>query len=355
MSLYDRNGNIIHLDSESNWELFRWNLTNPKECTYTRQGDYYRWKTGFILVEVGKTYYCLHCTVTGYDENKNSKGTITLNGGTITIPEGVCFVVLDSGLTSSETIPDSLKLLQRGYGRYSLTYNDRANISYDDVIPILSDDTLEYFKAYLGDVKPFAGKKIVFIGDSFTAPDTWCQSMCNKLSAIHHGNYAVSGGAFADYDGVPKTAYEQAQNLVTNEKSPDVILITLGTNDAENKKTINDISFSTDISSFDLSTYTGGMQACLNYLQNNFPNAIIYIGFTPMGGLSNSNIEYIERMKEVALLYGIEYIETRTCGVTTLSTVYADCYESGVKGGHPTANGQNKIAEYMTRLMSSKK
>ena len=151
------------------------------------------------------------------------------------------------------------------------------------------------------------------------------------------------------------TAYEQAQEMVTNGNTPDVILITMGTNDANNSITIGDIVQSNSISDFDLTTYTGGMQACLNYLQNNFPNAIIYVGWTPMGGLVNgTKAEYITRMQEVCLMYGVEYIETRTCGVTRFSDVYAECYERGTNGGHPTGVGQQKIGAYMTRLMQSK-
>lgn len=71
-----------------------------------------------------------------------------------------------------------------------------------------------------------------------------------------------------------------------------------------------------------------------------------------MGGLVNgTKIEYITRMQEVCLMYGVEYIEIRTCGVTRFSDVYAECFENGVNGGHPTGVGQQKIGAYMTRLM----
>lgn len=58
----------------------------------------------------------------------------------------------------------------------------------------------------------------------------------------------------------------QAQEMVTNGDTPNVILITLGTNDANNSRTIGDVVQSNSISDFDLTTYAGGMQACLNYL-----------------------------------------------------------------------------------------
>ena len=71
-----------------------------------------------------------------------------------------------------------------------------------------------------------------------------------------------------------------------------------------------------------------------------------------MGGLAFDASTYIDKMKELCLRYGVEYIETRTCGITNISEIYADCFENGTSGGHPTAKGQQKIARYMARLFS---
>lgn len=67
--------------------------------------------------------------------------------------------------------------------------------------------------------------------------------------------------------------------------------------------------------------------------------------------MDDSN-EYLNAMKSAALRYGVQYIETRTCGMTTLSEIYADCYENGTRGGHPTNEGQLRIGAYMARLLN---
>lgn len=336
------------------WKEFHWNIVDPATVTRTKPTTYYKYHTGFIEVEPGMILRG-NWTYNFYDENKEavSSQSAFYDGAVhdVIVPDGVAFVQVDSSLTSSET--NTIRILTPGYGKDPV-YTDE--IDYSKCFPVFKDeDSKEGFKNYLG-IYPWADKTFSFIGDSFTAPGTWCGIMVDNLKGAWGYNYAVSGANFADADGVPKTAYEQAQEMVEGGKTPDVILITMGTNDANNSRTMGEIVESNSISDFDLTTYTGGMQACLNYLQNNFPDAIIYVGWTPMGGLVNgTKAEYITRMQEVCLMYGVEYIETRTCGVTRFSDVYAECYEAGANGGHPTGVGQQKIGAYMTRLMQSKR
>lgn len=365
-TLYNGNGEAISLPTSggegfSGWEEFHWNIVNPDE---TEEGSlsasgaeiagsaaFTHRRTGFIPVTAGEELHSLWQTVYGYDSGKSFVQKVSSSTGKYIIPDGVAYIRA-TAYSSDGTTP-VFYIYRRGYGKNALYYADKYPYSHG--FPMFADeDSKDGFKAYLG-IHPWADKNICFIGDSFTAPGTWCTVMCDNLHAIRVENAAISGGAFADYSGVPKTAYEQAQSLVDGNFAADVILITMGTNDANNSITIGNIVESNSISDFDLTTYTGGMQACLNYLQANFPDAIIYVGWTPMGGLdSNTKLEYLTRMQEVCLMYGVEYIETRTCGVTRFSDVYAECYENGANGGHPTVAGQQKIGAYMTRLMKSK-
>ena len=342
------------------WDEFHWNLVDAdklEEGTINKTtgadaptpNAFIHRRTPYMPVTPGETLFWLWSYVCGYDADKNFVSKITQEtNGIGVVPDGVYFI----RATDYGNVEPTINIYRRGYGQNELKYD--SEYPYSHGFPVFKDeDSKEGFKAYLG-VHPWANKKFGIIGDSFTAPGVWDSVMCGNLKASSRWNHAISGGSFSDRDGVPKTAYEQAQEMVTNTETPDVILITLGTNDANNSVTMGEIVESNSISDFDLTTYTGGMQACINYLQNNFPNAIIYVGWTPMGGLSAANAEYITRMQEVCLMYGVEYIETRTCGVTTLSDVYAECYESGTNGGHPTDVGQQKIGAYMTRLMQSK-
>lgn len=347
-------------------EEFHWNFVDPdrlevgnidangNDTANTNPTFDYR-RTPFLPVSPGepirsKDNYAVYI----YDADKTLiQSEYVLNiGNPMIMPENAAYIRAVSYAYYGNDIV--CNLYRSGYGKNDFFYG--ADYDYEHCFPMFkTEDSKEGFKSYLG-VHPWADKKFCTIGDSFTAPGTWVTIMCANLNAIYHKNHAVSGGAFSDYEGVPKTAYEQAQKMVTNGESPDVILVTLGTNDANNSVTIGEIVESNSISDFDLTTYTGGMQACLNYLQNNFPEAIIYVGWTPMDGLVNgTKVEYITRMQEVCLMYGVEYIETRTCGVTRFSDAYAECYENGVNGGHPTGVGQQKIGAYMTRLMQSKR
>ena len=343
---------------------FHWNIINPEKCRFGIEisettgaeenrapGNIYFYTSDYTAVEPNEILIGWNYRVIGYDSDKQFVSKITWNNGKFIIPDNVKFIRARE--TGNATAQDSAKivLLRNKYGK-SFAYTD--NYSYDNMFPMFSnEDCLNGYKGYLG-VRRRSNDKICVIGDSFTAPSTWVNLMCEKLGAYKIANHAVSGGSFSDHDGVPKTAYEQAQEMVANSEMPDVILVTLGTNDCNNNRTIGDISYSNDISTFDLTTFTGGLQACINYLANNYPTAKIYVGWTPMGGLystSNDPTPYIARMQTVCMAYGVQYIETRTCGVSPLVTAHADCFEGGVNGGHPTDSGQQRIGEYMTRLM----
>lgn len=208
---------------------------------------------------------------------------------------------------------------------------------------------------------PYAEKKFCAIGDSFSQGSrSWFTVMCEKLGAIKLYS-AAAGGARWSYNAnaTEKHAYYRAQTIVAGNYAPDVIMCCLGSNDAGNSVTMGDIVHSNSIDDFDLSTFTGGMQACLNYLQANYPNAKIFVGWTPAGANCNftgaaTAAPYVERMKEVCLMYGIEYIETRACGITKYSDVYADCWEAGTGGGHPTVAGHAAIGNYMADVITAK-
>ena len=341
-----------------------WNIIDPEKCTpnleinvntgetsYYSNGTLFKLVSDYSEVEPGETIVGGNDSVFCYDADKQYISKLTWSSGSFTIPSNGRYIRVEATAYLSKKDDVVLRMMRRAYGK-TFAYTDAYD--YSNTFPMLpNDDCLNGFRGYLG-IRRKCNKKISVIGDSFTAPSTWVNIMCEKLSAYKLANHAVSGGAFSDYDGVPKTAYEQAQEMVANGETPDIILVTLGTNDCSNDKEIGTIVYSNDISSFDLASFSGGMQACINYLANNFPTAKLYVGWTPMGGLYSTTHNpdpYITRMKEICMMYGIQYIETRTCGVSPLITAHAECFEAGVAGGHPTNAGQQRIGDYMASLM----
>ena len=345
-------------------ETFHWNIIDPAKCRfgitidaatgaeklfsnstlYSLVSDYAPVSAGEILLGGNYGWYC-------YDSEKQYIAKLTWASGKVVIPENGCYIrVVASGYLTNAASAKIIALRDK-YGKY-FKYTDVY--SYDNEFPVFqNEDCLNGYRAYLG-IRRRVDKKIAVIGDSFTAPSTWVNLMCDNLGAQKQKNCAVSGGAFSKYDGVPKTAYEQAQELAADGAVPDIILVVLGTNDCNNSRTIGDIVYENDISSFDLTTFSGGMQACINLLMNSFPESKIYVGWTPMGGLystAHDPAPYIARMQSICMAYGIQYIETRTCGVSPLVTANAECFESGTSGGHPTDAGQQRIGEYMTQMM----
>lgn len=294
-----------------------------------------------------------------YDLDKNYLGIASHENGVVTLLQGTAFV--RTGNAYYADTPPTRGAYRRGYGLNDLNYaTSNTDVPYSDCFPMFnSNNSLIGFKSYIG-VLPFASKNFCFIGDSFTEARGWCEAMVDIVRCTLERNVARSGGRWSyNADAVGISAYEQAQTLVSEARSPDVILVTMGCNDAANGVTLGEIVLGNDISAFDTATYTGGMQACLNYLQNNFPDAIIFVGWTPAGGNCNWSTPdvvspYIERMKEVCLIYGVEYIETRTCGITKYSDAFADYWEGGINGGHPLSKGHARIGQYMARLINSK-
>lgn len=239
-----------------------------------------------------------------------------------------------------------------------------ANPDHDGV---MSKEQASQLQGLIDGSSGLAGKLVATIGDSFSAPGSW-QAKMNTILGTTSYNVAKSGGRWASTD--PSTdAYRQATKLVTDfaniERKPDYILCVLGVNDVNNSVPLGDIVFSDTIGSesgqIDISTFTGGMQAVIKTLKDNFTSSIIKVGFTPGGmqylipssAIMTRMATYIERMKEVATLYGVGYIETRATGMCRIVASEYNAYVTSAGNAHPNAAGQQRIGEYMARILLS--
>lgn len=348
-------------------KAFHWNAVDPEQIkvgyNVNSSGDLY--ETGipssdsallniafdFCEVTPGETLQSTNYNLFGYDENGAFVSTIIWNSGKYTIPETV-YKIRGYKTIYKGDYEESFRfnILRDGYGK---AFNYQSVYAYENSFPLFkSEDAYNGFQLY-SKILHRGGDLICTIGDSFSATGVWQTKMCDILKTKYY-NTAMSGSRFsASEEGSSiKSAYQQAQSLANSGVSPSEILVLLGTNDSGNNISIGDIVISQSISDFDLATFTGGMQACINCLQNNFPDCVIKMGWTPAGGLTNSGVDnYIERMKKICVLYGIEYIETRTCGITTMSAAYNECWEMGASGGHPTTAGQEHIGKYFARIL----
>lgn len=235
---------------------------------------------------------------------------------------------------------------------------------------------------------PYEGSLIAVIGDSFTASGEWFNRMCANLGATAGLNTARSGAAWCNKDE-SLSAYKQAQEMASfysgSSASPDVILVVMGVNDINND---NDFyRFATDkvdlgrfvytsshdgneVASLDLTgspySFTAGIQATLITLKKSFPNAIIKIGFTPSGmqyivngfryptdGFDPAEVleKYLKRIEFCAHQYGVQYIDTLSCGISWWLTEDWNQYIKSSNDNHPSAAGMVRIADYMSRLL----
>lgn len=245
---------------------------------------------------------------------------------------------------------------------------DAENVSYgnSNVKTVLDN---------LGGSPELAGKSFAVLGDSFTAlgqgVDGWFDVMCTNLGAVKLANKSGSG---ARWSGSTNSATSQANALVSSHSTnhPDYIIAVFGVNDINNDHDFNPNTSAVTLGSisyngnFDLSStpasVTAGLQSAISILKKNFSDSIIKIGFTPSGVQyitaylsSHWSVykSYIERMKDVCAMYGVDYIDTLACGCSAYISEDVTNYMAGGSDHHPSSAGRQRIGEYMARIMLS--
>lgn len=231
----------------------------------------------------------------------------------------------------------------------------------------------------------YNGKRMGIIGDSFTEPGLWPKQMNKTLNLVEYKNTARSGGSWvADTVHEELSALKRAQVLYeyynAQGTQPDYIVVVDGVNDYGNNVPLGNIVYSDvpDLTGmtdeqiltaldnlYDFDTFSGGAQAALVYLRTRFPDAIIKIGWTPSGqqylrnaitnhGSFDTLLAYVERLKVLALMNGVQYIDTFNCGIAPWMASERAKYQKGTYDEHPTdILGQQRIGDYMARLLLS--
>lgn len=351
---------VLNYNMIDQMKLFRWSVVdNTKNLYGWRINDttgipYYSGlgstehvTSDFCKVDAGVTYKGYNGLLYGYNEQKEFVSGISKTSNFIfDIPEGISYVRM-CNLVTTETFYGFI-FHRDGYG-VTTAYN--VDYPFENCFPMFANNTEKNaFKLYL-DLEPWRDKRIALIGDSFSASGAWFSTMCNNFYAIAD-NHSISGAGWCT--GRTKTVYELAQEITTD---PNIIMITLGTNDVNNEVTLGSFVNGTQISDYSETTFYGGLQTALTYIRNRWTGVPVYVGYTPgaIGFTTHQSAPYIEAMKEMCIGYSCVYIETRTCGMGYPLVQNDIVFRHSAGDGHPSSEGQQQIARYMTDLMSAYK
>jgi len=175
----------------------------------------------------------------------------------------------------------------------------------------------------------------------------------NFIKHIYH-KYVVH----KDYSKLINITY-QVDSAIEKVSCADIILIDGGINDVFKNAEIGELSM--DKSTFDKSTFSGGLEYCLSELKSHYTNAVIIYINTHMDGATNSNsqILFSNKAKEICSLYGVKYIDiTKESGFDTSKNEYIK-YTANEDKIHPTDEGYKKfyipeIKEKINQLTNNK-
>ena len=235
----------------------------------------------------------------------------------------------------------------------------------------------------------YTGKRILVLGDSITQiSGNWTNYFSTLVEPEKLVNIAVSGATWQDksdtgaYDGNPVSS-DSAGNVIGNQVQKavnnhtagtdgyedfDVIIVAAGTNGSLNpEKDTADLVDSQFVKTYangenafealplaeaDRTTYAGAMRYAYETLAGIYPNAkfVICAPLQECAEAYQSIYQKGELFRYIASRMGVEFWNTRDCGI------YNVWEHSGTSGRylddgiHPNAQGSRKIAEYNAKM-----
>ena len=192
----------------------------------------------------------------------------------------------------------------------------------------------------------FYGKKLSIIGDSIDTfnqagykidgynmyypalgvtdvNQTWWKKVMDNSGMTMEVNASWSGSRVTDTDD-HNPQYPDFYDRVSVIGSPDVIFVTLGTNDSSNSVALGDYDFTTIYTSLSESTFRTAYIKGIKALQALYPSAEIVCISEMMGEQYRESIEYIAKRLSVKYIDASDYI--------------------GSSGVHPGITGMSQIA-----------
>ena len=310
-------------------------------------GNYYETNLRYVL------QYDSEGEFLGYAERES-------NGYSIFIHEDAAFFRWSyTGSTAQSEEPERTRFL--GDCKYvdtdAGTFGPNSFEQYEKYVPEFRDSRLlELYTTYLG-IKSLKGKKICFIGDGFTSTNGWPNYACSQLGAVNHGCFAQNGARFSVLSGSSDatSAYGQAYTMVSQGCDPDIIVISMGMNDAKANVSIG-TPVTGSAAQYDTTTFCGGVQNCLKYIMNKFPRAVIFVGYSPLmpqGVEFSDDNDYVNQLRRLSELYGARWIDMRRCGISMLVSAQSNCFTIMSDGLGPTTEGHKRIGQYVASVLGT--
>ena len=195
-----------------------------------------------------------------------------------------------------------------------------------------------------------AATKVACVGDSITAlPSSWCGDLSTKLgSGYTVQNFGVSGTNLEKTVGQPY--WTSAEFTPSHDFAPDIVVIMLGTNDAQ------PAVWSAGMSHF-IADYNALLDSYISLASHPTPYIILPtpIGYSPFGHTGALIPDAIDPdIKQVAMMRGITTIDAFTAfGGTTAD---AGAFNTSLYGAadqvHPNAMGQQIICDLVYDAMT---
>ncbi len=145
-------------------------------------------------------------------------------------------------------------------------------------VPVGYEDTVKEL-AEADETDALSGKNIIWIGSSVTygAHAAGHYSMVDEIANLHKGTicekYAISATTLVNGD---ISSYVSRLKMIPQNKTPDMIVVQLSTNDATTGKEFGEISESENIADFDDTTIAGAIETMIAYAKDTFDCPVVF-------------------------------------------------------------------------------
>lgn len=315
------------------------------DFTFNVSGVNYGFDT---LIDVDKTVgnHTAYIYLSGYQQSEEVNIQIGCNAGkkvSITINSISWIYDSTQKYQIDNTVADNIGALGKGNGKYKFFVAPNANFamlsSKSDVADKLSTT--------------FAGKKIVYYGDSITAMGGWTDTVAKYFGAIevNLGIGGTTASGTADNCGVSDTRINQIPTDAA------IVTVLFGANDYGASKgigTLPDDPFTTT-TTFDGTTYIGALAEIVRKITLRVPTARIILmcpswrsgdkdgNEDSKNNNGNTIIDYGNAVKTVGRRLGCPVIDLyNDMGVNVFNR--STCFPETSFPVHPNAKGKNRIA-----------